>query len=50
MCGAGGITYGCWLLAPGMIIGEDAHWTDETDKPVRCNKFDTRYIEKPKEV
>lgn len=32
-------TYGCKLL-PGAVIGEDAHWTRESDLPKRCDKYE----------
>ena len=40
-CGAGGVVYGC-QLAPGLVIGEDAHWSAIEDKPVRCEHFEAK--------
>ncbi len=41
MDGAGGITYGCNLCS-GLVIGEDAHWSRDEDKPRRCEKYEKR--------
>ena len=30
--GAGGTTYGC-KDCPGLVLGEDAHWSNDADKP-----------------
>jgi hypothetical protein len=38
--GSGGGEYHCRLQSPGIVIGEFGGWTDASDDPVACDKYE----------